>query len=79
MARRVVDARGMYCPAPLLEAIKAVEEAEPGEEIEVLSTDRGSTRDIPLWARRNGHQVASVEREGDHYRIVIVKGGPGKR
>ncbi len=73
-SKRVVDARGMFCPGPLLEAIKAVEAAGPGDEIEILATDRGSTRDVPLWARRNGHTVASVENAGDHFRIVIIKG-----
>ena len=38
---RTVDARGSFCPGPLMELIRAISEAEIGDVIAVLSTDRG--------------------------------------
>ena len=39
---RVVDARGSYCPGPLMELIRAIRESAPGQVIAVYSSDSGS-------------------------------------
>ena len=46
---RVVDARGSFCPGPLMELIRAIREGSVGDVIAVRSTDRGSRTDIPKW------------------------------
>ena len=51
-ADKVVDARGMACPGPLLEAKKAITAVAVGGVMEVLSSDEGTNNDIPLWARK---------------------------
>ncbi|MGB9631432.1 MAG: sulfurtransferase TusA family protein [Candidatus Methanodesulfokora sp.] len=62
---KIVDARGSFCPGPLMELIKAIKEAEVGEIVSVYSTDSGSKRDIPLWVQKAGHELLGVfEREG---------------
>jgi len=69
---RTIDARGSFCPGPLMELIRAVKEAQIGEVIEVLSSDQGSKRDIPLWVSKAGHILLSItEKEG--YTSFIVK------
>jgi TusA-related sulfurtransferase len=69
---RIVDARGSFCPGPLMELIRAVKEAQIGEVIEVLSSDQGSKRDIPLWVSKAGHILLSItEKEG--YTSFLVK------
>ena len=50
--KQVIDARGTYCPGPLMELIAAIKLAVVGDEIEVLSTDEGSAADIPEWIRK---------------------------
>ena len=43
MAREnVIDARGSFCPGPLMELIARLKMAQVGDELEVLSTDKGS-------------------------------------
>ncbi len=37
--RKTIDARGAYCPGPLMELIAALKLVEIGDEIEVLSSD----------------------------------------
>lgn len=69
---RVVDARGSFCPGPLMELIKAIRKAKVGEVIAVYSTDSGSKRDIPKWVEKAGHELIGIfEREG--YTEFVVK------
>lgn len=68
-----VDARGAYCPGPMMELIRAIRSAKVGEVIAVLSTDSGSRRDIPRWCEKAGHEFIGVDRIGDYDRIVVKK------
>ena len=63
--RHMIDARGAFCPEPLRELMAAIRHAAVGDEFEVLSSDKGSTNDIPAWARKSGHHyLGSEERPG---------------
>jgi TusA-related sulfurtransferase len=73
MERQVIDARGTFCPGPLMELIAAVKLAAIGDEIEVLSTDAGSAADIPEWIRKVGHQVVSTTSESGVWHVVVRK------
>src|SRR6185503_5656845 len=42
---RTVDARGSFCPGPLMELIRAIRESQVGDVIAVQSTDKGSKLD----------------------------------
>jgi len=70
---RTVDARGSFCPGPLMELIRAVRESQVGDVIAVLSSDKGSKVDIPKWVEKAGHRLASVESLDGFDRIVIEK------
>jgi tRNA 2-thiouridine synthesizing protein A len=54
-AASVVDARGVSCPGPLLEAKKGMGNVQVGQILEILSNDPGSRNDIPRWANKVGH------------------------
>ena len=71
--REVVDARGMPCPGPLISLITALKGLEVGDEVEVLSSDRGSNKDIPTWLNKAGHELVAVETLPDHCRFVAKK------
>ncbi len=67
---KVLDAKGLACPMPIVRTKKAIGELEPGQVMEVQATDKGSTADIQAWARSTGHQyIGTVEEEGvlKHY------------
>jgi TusA-related sulfurtransferase len=57
----------------MMELIAALKEASIGDEVEVLSSDKGSADDIPAWTRKVGHQLVSSEDRGDHWAIVVRK------
>ena len=69
----VVDARGSFCPGPLMETIKTIRKVSSGTKIVVYSSDEGSTKDIPKWAEKAGHEVLEVKKENDYWKIVILK------
>jgi tRNA 2-thiouridine synthesizing protein A len=70
---RTVDARGSFCPGPLMELIRAIREGQVGDVIAVLSSDRGSKIDIPKWVEKADHRLVSVESLEGYDRIVIEK------
>ncbi len=55
-AQDTVDARGSACPGPLLEAKKGIAKVKVGEVLEIYSSDEGTRNDIPVWARKVGHE-----------------------
>ena len=71
--RTILDARGSFCPGPLMELIRGIKQAKVGEEIEVWSSDAGSKRDIPFWVQKAGHQLLGVFEEPGYVRFVIKK------
>lgn len=71
--KQTIDARGTYCPGPLMELIAAIKQAEIGDELEVLSTDEGSANDIPAWIAKVGHELVSNGEEGGVFHVVVRK------
>lgn len=72
-ATRVVDARGSFCPGPLMELIRAIRESQPGQVIVVHSSDSGSKIDIPKWVEKAGHRLVEIERRDGYDEIVVEK------
>lgn len=71
--RRQIDARGSFCPGPLMELIATLKLCAVGDEVEVWSSDRGSAKDIPEWVAKVGHQVVSNEEKSGYWSIVVKK------
>lgn len=71
----LVDARGSFCPGPLMELIAKMKELQVGDTLELLSTDQGSAADVPEWVNKVGHEMlGSEEREGVwHIRVRKTK------
>jgi tRNA 2-thiouridine synthesizing protein A len=70
---RVIDARGSFCPGPLMELIRAIRESEVGAVIAVRSSDRGSRIDIPKWVDKAGHRLVSLSEVEGYDEIVVEK------
>ena len=73
MARETIDARGAYCPGPLMELIAKLKLVEIGDEIEVLSSDRGSANDIPEWVKKVHHEMVDITQKDGFWSIVVRK------
>jgi len=70
---KVIDARGSYCPGPLMELVRNIKEGKVGDVFEVWSSDSGSQRDIPKWTQKAGHELINVAHEKDYDRILVKK------
>ncbi|MHB8474571.1 MAG: sulfurtransferase TusA family protein [Sulfuricaulis sp.] len=71
--KKVIDARGTYCPGPLMELIANMKLINIGDELEVLSTDKGSANDIPEWVNKVGHRMVSTTEENGVWHVVVRK------
>jgi tRNA 2-thiouridine synthesizing protein A len=71
--RQVIDARGSFCPGPLMELIGWIKMAQIGDELEVLSTDKGSVADIPEWIKKVGHEYLGAREEARVWHIAVKK------
>ena len=70
---RTVDARGSFCPGPLMELIRAIRESQVGDIVAVYSSDKGSKADIPKWIEKAGHRLVGLEARDGYDEIVVEK------
>ncbi len=70
---RTIDARGTFCPEPLMELIRAIREGQVGDVIAVYSSDSGSKIDIPKWIEKAGHRLVSLEARDGYDAIIVEK------
>ena len=68
---KVVDARGTACPGPLLEAKRAIASVPMNGVLEVISSDEGTATDVPLWARKVGHEYLGTVAGSGIWRIFV--------
>ncbi len=71
--RTKIDARGAYCPGPLMELIAGMKLINVGDEIEVLSSDKGSANDIPEWVKKVHHEMVGITQQDGYWSIVVRK------
>ena len=69
----IIDARGSYCPGPLMELIRAIREAAVGDIVAIWSSDRGSLTDIPKWVEKAGHRMIGVSPQDGFAQILVEK------
>lgn len=70
-----LDARGLYCPEPVMMLHNKVRDMQAGELLEVLASDPSTTRDIPKFCNFLGHELVAQEAQADkkEFRYLIRK------
>ena len=68
-----IDARGSFCPGPLMELIRGMKTLPVGGTLAVLSSDPGSSKDIPAWVAKAKHEMVRIDEEAGYNRFVIRK------
>lgn len=68
-----VDARGLFCPQPILRSKKTLKTLELGQVLEILTTDPGSKKDIPAWVHVTGQELLISEDHGPKEFRFLVK------
>ena len=70
---KVMDARDTFCPGPLMELITYMKQANVGDTLELLSTDKGTASDVPEWINKVGHEMISSEKVDEVWHIKVRK------
>lgn len=60
---KLLDTKGLLCPAPVIKTSQAVKQIQVGEILEVLATDPGSKPDLTSWARMTGNELVSMSED----------------
>jgi TusA-related sulfurtransferase len=71
---RVLDARGLLCPMPVVKAAKEMKSLEEKQVLKILATDRGALADFPAWADDTGNELLSSNEEEGVLVFFIRKG-----
>jgi len=64
---------GQVCPFPLIEAKKAIEEINSGDELVIEFDCTQATESIPRWAAEAGHSVTNFEQLSDAAWSISVR------
>lgn len=71
--QQLLDASGLHCPMPVLRTQKTLRAMQQGEVLEVISTDKVSWTEMPLYCEQAGHAlVHRIEGDGQ-WRFWIRK------
>lgn len=60
-----VDARGLYCPLPLIRLQQRIRSLEKGATLWLLADDAGVEDDLPLWCQSTGNRLCSLTARPD--------------
>ncbi|GAK08006.1 sulfurtransferase TusA family protein [Geomicrobium sp. JCM 19038] len=71
---KVVDAKGMACPMPIVKTKKEMKQLESGDILEVQATDKGALKDFEAWAKSTGHELLQTK-EADGVLTFHIKKG----
>ncbi|WP_211747193.1 CoA-disulfide reductase [Paenibacillus sp. Marseille-Q4541] len=68
-----LDACGLSCPGPLIEAKRAMDGLEAGQVLQITATDPGFYEDVKSFARMSNHDTLNVERLPDGQIKALLK------
>ena len=74
---RVLDAKSLRCPLPVVKTRMALDKMAVGEAVTVLATDPASNIDIRHLCNNNGHEMGDASEEDGVLTFVIRKGEGG--
>ena len=69
----IIDAKGLFCPVPIIKVAEAIRNIDSGMIVEVISDDAAIQYDMPAWCESTGNIIESMSREGKIYRYCIRK------
>lgn len=75
MTDKLLDAKGLSCPLPVLKARRAMQDMKPGDVLEVHATDPGAMQDFPNFCEVGGHALIAQSEAGGVYTFRIRKAG----
>ena len=68
-----LDCMGEACPVPLIKTEKALEELDAGDVLIVQIDHSCAMKNVPEWARKQGHNVEIEEVDDGEWEVFIEK------
>jgi len=68
-----LDCTGLFCPEPIFRTRVALDDMEKGQVLEVTADDPAAEEDLKRLAKRLGHEVIEVRKEGEEVTLLIRK------
>ena len=72
---KLLDARGLLCPMPIVKAGKEMKTLTAGDILKVIATDRGAIADFPAWSDDTGNELLEWKDQGDGTLVFYIKKG----
>lgn len=73
-ADKVLDAKGLACPMPIVKTKKEMKDMEAGQVLEIHSTDQGAKNDLAAWAKSSGNELVEHTEDNGVLKFWIKKG-----
>ena len=70
-----MDARGLFCPEPVMLLHNRIEDVSEGQILKVVATDPSTTRDIPRFCHFLNHELLESEEKDGEFLFFIRRGG----
>ncbi|WP_260288863.1 sulfurtransferase TusA family protein [Peribacillus aracenensis] len=71
---KILDAKGLACPMPIVKTRKAMNDLQTGQVLEIHVTDKGAKADLAAWSRSGGHELVETAEENEILKFWIRKG-----
>lgn len=72
MNEHSLDFRNLYCPEPIIQLNKIINEFEDQSTIKVLASDPAFYEEIKAWCSAKGHQLIQIT-DDLHIEATIIK------
>jgi peroxiredoxin family protein/TusA-related sulfurtransferase/rhodanese-related sulfurtransferase len=69
-----IDACGLQCPGPILKLKEALDKIQPGQMVQIETSDPGFAKDIEGYCQSTGNILAEVKSKNKRYQALIQKG-----
>jgi TusA-related sulfurtransferase len=73
MNEKVIDCLGEACPVPLVKAQNEINAMAIGDVLIVQIDHSCAMKNLPEWARKDGHNVEVEEVEDGEWEVIIEK------
>jgi len=70
---KLLDARGLNCPLPILRTKKALTDLASGQVLKIVATDPGSVKDFQAFSKQTGNDLLSSETGNGEFTFFMKK------
>ena len=65
MANKVLDAKGLKCPQPIMKVAVMAKSLSEGDILEVLADCPSFPKDVEAWCEKTGRTLLNFQDQGD--------------